>query len=249
MANIAPAAVRHAEALARLGSYLSGCLGAYGTALLCGAYYRHQHLESSSSIGLAATTTSSGAGSCDSPTLSPLLGVLHRLFTVPTSSSSTTTISPTPPPPKLSLALFPPVCLGCAALLIWRSRPNLRKLCYTTDGRSVDTASLARLQREGKALVERAKLGQVLCSAFAVLFLWRMSTFHRQLGNQAGTGVDEWARLWSHHAMLMAGLGMVCGLLANGLHVRMQSQYRHLKQAVRQRVRAPTGGLLLNLSS
>lgn len=97
--------------------------------------------------------------------------------------------------------------------------------------------------------MERAKLGQVLCSAFAVLFLWRMSTFHRQLGSHAGIGVDDWVRLWFHHAMLMAGLGMACGLLAMGLHARMQSQYHQLKQAVRQRVRAPTGGLLLDLSS
>lgn len=238
-------AVKNAQDLRLFGSLMASCLGLYSAALLYGPYRIHRRF--SDAIG---TDTTDNSSSCDAtPTAlagSPLLLALHRVFIAPPPGITATS---TRLPSKLSLSLFPALCFACAALLVARSRPNLHTLVKDTEGgRPLDTASLARLQREGKTLLERANLARLLVNVFAVLFLWRMAGLHRQLGKEqqgaaAGAATAEWLRLWFSFSMQMAGLGLVLGLFNLALYGAMQTQYRKLKHAVRHRVRAPTSGL------
>lgn len=223
-------AARHAKRLTTLGSAMAGCLGSYSLALALGAYCIH-HLSSS------GTTTD---GSCAVGGAS----VLHTLhFLAPAHP---------PAPSKTSLA-FPALCLACAALLVWRSRPRVPTQARSGQQPAVDTATLARLLVEGKALSERANLGRLLSAVVAMLFLWRMSSLYGQQakGNQGDQGDDDPAarlvRLWFAHCVVMAGLGLALGLLNLVLYGGIQTQLRNLRHAVRHRVRAPTTGVAAGL--
>jgi hypothetical protein len=240
---MAIAAARHAQRLTTLGSAMAGCLGAYSLALALGAYRVHHHLSRSS------TTTD---GSCAVGGAS-VLHTLRQTFLAPAHP---------PTPSKTSLASFPALCLACAALLIWRSRPRV-PIQARSGQAAVDTATLARLLVEGKALSERANLGRLLSNVVAVLFLWRMSSLYGQRqrqqqqqqqqgkGDQGDQDDDDPAarlvRLWFAHCVVMAGVGLALGLLNLMLYAKIQTQLRNLRHAVRHRVRAPATGVAAGL--
>lgn len=236
-------AARHAQRLATLGSVMAGCLGAYSLALSVGAY-RIQRAFSSS----PPTTDGSCAVEGEGGAAFSILHTLHQILLAPASATHQGTGS-SPLPSKASLAFFPALCLACAALLVWRSRPRVPKEAPGQAG--VDTATLARLLVEGKLLAARANLCRLLSNILVVLFFWRMSSLYGQQQQQAMRAHNDHEddpaarliRLWFSHCVMMAGLGLAVGLLNLVLYAGIQSQLRNLKHAVRHRVRAPTSGV------
>jgi len=230
-------AVRHAKHLRLLGAYQSCLLGSYSLGALYGLVHVHRHFSSS---------TGDAGGSCPFPSSSSsLLENLHRVLVAPPPSLLG---SKRALPSKVSLALFPAAALALAALLVWRSRPDVNVLDAGQQqgqpGRPVDTATLARLQQEGKKLLERANLGRLLSNVFAVLFLFRVAALHEQRQQQdADDAINHLVRLWLSYTLCMVGLGLVLGLIHLTLYAAMQAQYKSMKHAIRHRVRAPTSGL------
>jgi hypothetical protein len=64
------------------------------------------------------------------------------------------------------------------------------------------------------------------------LFVWRMSSFYRELH-----GDGEEAGMWFTYALAMAGMGLVSGLLNTILYFRISKGYRDLKVYLNRRFR------------
>lgn len=137
------------------------------------------------------------------------------------------------PAKAVSLSLFPAVSLGWVALTIYLAQPPLKEL----EGKVIDNGTFAAIQRQCGTVMHRVNVGRMLCSVFSVLFLWRMSTFYKQLG---GTGTEdgkEEERFWFGYTRLMTGLGLLAALLNTLLYHRLQLSYRQLKHALQLRFR------------
>lgn len=65
------------------------------------------------------------------------------------------------------------------------------------------------------------------------LFVWRMSAFYRQMGRK-----DD-AAMWFTYALVMAGLGLLCGVVNTLLHFRVTKSYRLLTKSIQRRFGRP----------
>ena len=135
------------------------------------------------------------------------------------------------PAKAVSLSLFPAVSLGWVALAIYLAQPQLKEL----EGKVIDNGTFAVIQRQCGTVMHRVNVGRMLCSVFSVLFLWRMSTFYKQLGGSEDGKEEE--RFWYGYTRLMTGLGLLAALLNTLLYHRLQLSYRHLKHALQLRFR------------
>lgn len=135
------------------------------------------------------------------------------------------------PAKAVSLSLFPAVSLGWVAVAIYLAQPQLKGL----EGKAVDNGTFAIIQRQCGTVMHRVNVGRMLCSVFSVLFLWRMSTFYKELGGAEDGKGEE--RFWFAFTRLMTGLGLLAALLNTLLYHRLQLLYRHLKKALQLRFR------------
>jgi len=135
------------------------------------------------------------------------------------------------PAKAVSLSLFPAVSLGWVALAIYLAQPQFKNM----EGKVIDNGTFAVIQRQSRTVMHRVNVGRMLCSVFSVLFLWRMSTYHKQLGGSEDGKEEE--RFWFAYTRLMTALGLLAALLNTLLYHRLQLSYRNLKHALQLRFR------------
>ena len=162
----------------------------------------------------------------------------HFTMTLPTSTNTTTTTTTflSITPKTVSLSIFPAICLGSIALSIYISRPHP----LPEPGKPIDNVTFARIQQQVTHMLTRCNVGRMLTSVFAVLFLWRMSSFYRQLVKQDQEQDKDTqlqvAEFWFEFSKFQTGLGLVCALINTWLFHRLTLTNRHLKKALQLRI-------------
>ncbi len=154
------------------------------------------------------------------------------------STSSTPTVLILGFPAKLvSLSLFPAFSLGWLALSIYWAQPQLHALADT--GVPISNLQFATIQSKCVKLLNRVNVSRMLNSIFAVLYLWRMGTFYRRamLKAEGGHPPNPEDEAWLEYTKWMAGLGLLAALVNTLLYHRLQLTYRHLKQALKLRIK------------